>query len=291
MQSETSRVTKSQPQRCIGVSMPTWLGDLTHLEGYSHTIAVSDADELRRHFKIGGLSAFGRSTSAGMLERAKLFAYGTKPCLKCGGHISTADDDPEHGGCGFVPSKSSRCLEVSKRQAEILILLGIDTSSVPMAADVACPDCNCHGWVESPRSHATGQLTARPMGSSVKLEPTAAMMDLDLHTLAICARRLELADALFSLATAAITAFYEPGGCAGMLWHLTPSGKKMLRGNSNNLPPQAYFESVRAAQEQNRDPNKAAQFKAADDQSIDILEAACRAWNAVVTHEDRLTNG
>lgn len=270
---------------------PNWLGDLSHLDGYSPTISLDHADELKRHFRIGGLEAFAKSTASGMLERAKLFSAGTKPCVRCGGHISTGDNDPEHGGTGFIPSGSKRCKEVSERQMALLAVMGIDVKTIPISCDEACPDCNCRGWVVSPKQHADGPITARPMGSSVKHEPTAPMMDVDLHTLAICARRLELADVLFPRASMAITAYYESGGGAGMLWHLTPAGIKMLKGNSRGLPPQAYFDSIRAAQEQNRDKNKAVQFKAADDQSNDLIATASRAWNAVVAHESRLAYG
>lgn len=262
----------------------SWLGDISHLDGYSDVISTDDASDLRTHFRLGGLDSFSKSTSGGMLARAELFSCGTKPCVRCGGHISTGDGDIEHGGCGFIPSQDKARKEVSRKQAELMAMIDIDISTIPASADEVCPDCNCRGWVLA-GTRPTGPLTARPMGSSVKGEPMCPMADVNLQTMAICSRRLGLADSLFPLASPAITSYLEPGGCVGLLWHLVPAGKTMLRKNKNDATPQMFFASMRVAQDMNHNKNVAIQFLAADEQAAELLSVASRAWNAVVANE------
>ena len=266
-----------------------WLGDTSHLDGYSDVISSDDAEDLKRHFKLGGLDSFARSTAGGMLERAEMFSCGTKPCVRCGGHVSMRDGDIEYGGCGFIPSQEKTKQAASRKQAEMMKLMDIDVSTIPLAADEVCPDCNCKGWVAAGK-RPQGPLTARPTKSSVNAEPSCYMADVNLQTMAICSRRLTLADALFSLASIVITCYLEPGGCVGLLWHLTPAGKTMLRKNKNETTPQMFFASMRVAQDLNRDKNVAAQFLAADEQAAQLLAVASQAWNAVVVNEAEIAS-
>jgi hypothetical protein len=269
------------------MNLPTWLGDLSHLESYSPVIGSDHAAELRQHFRIGGIESFGRSTVAGMLQQAELYASSTRPCTRCGGHIWTGEEDPnpERGGCGFVPSGSKRNREVTQKQAEFLALLEIEVDSVPISADLPCPDCGCHGWVAAGR-HATEQLTARPTGSSVHGEPSAGGLDVDLQILAVCGRRLDRADCLLPITSAGLAAYLEPGGGILMaLWNLVPAGKTWLRQNKLDLPARQFFDAGRAAQEKNRDPKIDAVIKTCDAQARSLLDAMGCAWNAAVEFE------
>lgn len=264
---------------------PTWLGDISHLDEFDPTISSDHASELRQYFRIGGVEAFGKSTVAGMLKRAEVFSCGTKPCLRCGGHIPIDQDDPlpEKLGCGFVPSNSERNRLVTAKQAEFLALLDIEVAeSIPMAADMPCPACGCRGWVES-RRHPTGPITARPTGSSVKREPAADGMDIDLQILAICGRRLDRATALLPLALPTLAAQYEPGGGSLVaLWHLVPAGKTWLRKNKTGTTPLAFFLGAKIAQEKNRDPKVTKVIEACNEQANGLIRAAGMAWNAAI---------
>jgi hypothetical protein len=280
-----------------------FLGDLSHLDGFADTIDSDHATELRSYFRTGGTDKFSRSTASGMLDRAELYSAATRPCERCGGHVhkgtwvetdgagnqtEVTDPIPDQAGCGFVPSGSKRNKAVSQKNAELLALMGIETDQVPISADEVCPDCRCHGWVVC-GVHAVGPLTARPSMTAHHGEPVAPNMDIDLHIAAICGKRLERADVLFALASGALSSFYYPGSLGiGSLWHLTPAGKKMLKGNSTNTSPEQFFAARRVAQESNKDPNVSRQFAACDEQAKAIMSAACRAWNAVVAHEGRV---
>jgi hypothetical protein len=283
MQDQSTPETEEQPT----FSLPTWLGDVSHLEKYSPVICSDHADELRQNFRIGGIEAFGKSTAAGMLDRAELFSAGTRPCTRCGGHVWTGEEDsePERSGCGFVPSHSARNRAVTAKQAEFLALLDIEASTVPIMADLPCPDCECRGWVQTGR-HATGPLTARPTGSSKKGEPIAANMDIDLQILAVCGRRLERADCLLPIASISLAAQFEPGGGNLMAqWALVPAGKTWLRQNKTGIPPSQFFAAARISQEVNHDAKVDAVIRACDEQGRALLNASGCAWNAAVALE------
>jgi hypothetical protein len=289
MESTTSRGIDSPSKWAETGVLPDWIGDLSHLELFPSVIMADHATELRQYFRIGGIEAFGKSTVAGMLARAELFSSGTRPCLRCGGHIPLNDDDqtPERGGCGFVPSGSKRCREITQKQAEFLALLDIPTESIPLAADTPCPDCGCHGWVVTGR-HAAVPITARPTGSSVKREPSADGLDIDLQILAVCGRRLDRADLVLPVASTTLSGYLEPGSHGLLsLWALVPAGKTWLRQNRLGTQPTAYFAAARIAQEKNHDPKVDNVIRACDDQAAKLLRAAGCAWNAAVAVESK----
>lgn len=282
------------------ITMPDWLGDLTHLEAYPSTIMADHATELRQYFRIGGIDAFGKSTVAGMLDRAELYSSGTRPCERCGGYrnkgtrveedehgvkVEVTDPIPDRGGCGFIPSGSKRCRAISSKQAEFLAMLDLPVESLPLAADIPCPDCGCRGWVAAGR-HASGPLTARPTGSSVPHEPIAAGLDIDLQILAVCGRRIARADALMLGASAVLAGYLEPGSHRLLsLWALVPAGKTWLRQNKLGIQTTAFFMAARVTQEANHDPKVDAVMKACDEQASALWRAAGCAWNAAVAAE------
>jgi hypothetical protein len=268
------------------VVIPTWLGDLSHLEPYSSTVCSDHAEELRKYFRIGGIEAFGKSTSAGMLASAELYACGSRPCLRCGGRLASDDDvESERGGCGFVPSGSERNRAVSRKQAEFLALLDIACETIPVSGDTPCPECGCRGWVPA-RFHAESQITARPMGSSVDCESFSDGTDIDMQILGICSRRLERADCLLPICSTVLASQFEPGSSGVMgAWHLTPAGKTWLRKNTLGLQPAQFFAAARIAQESNHDAGIELVIQACDAQSLGLLDAAGRAWNASVHSE------
>lgn len=266
----------------------SWLGNVSHLDGYSGVICSDHAAELRQHFRMGGIEAFGRSTVAGALYRAELYASWTKPCVKCGGHVWEGPEDPipERVGCGFIPSKSKRNLAVTAKQREWLALLDLDgIAPPPVAADFPCPDCECRGWVPTGK-HATGPITARPTGTKSRQEPSIGSVDMDLQILAVCSRRLERADVLFRETSTVLAAYLEPdGGLPLSLWHLVPAGKTWLKQNKTALPPRHFFEAARIVQETNCDAKVRLVIKTCDEQAKAILEVAGKAWNAAVACE------
>lgn len=287
-ESEGEAVLRRAPYR-VRKKLPSWLGDLEHLEPYSAVICSDHADELRQHFRLGGIDAFGKSTFAGMLARAELYAGGTKPCLRCGGYIPLEPDDPrpEQAGCGFISSRSTRNKAVTAKQSEFLALLGIEVAASIPAADIECPDCGCHGWIQT-RAHATEAITARPTGSSVHHEPMAPSMDLNLQILAVCSRRLERADTLFPGASIVLAGHFEPGAHGLLsLWWLVPAGKTWLRQNSLGLQPSSFFLAQRVAQEKNKNQKVEKVMRSCDEQAAALLEAAGMAWNAALEVEQR----
>jgi len=131
--------------------------------------------------------------------------------------------------------------------------------------------------------HATGPLTARPTGSSVKREPAAETMDIDLQILAICGRRLDRACALLPVALPGLAAQFEPGGGnLAALWHLVPAGKTWLRQNKLGSTPLTFFLAAKIAQEKNKDPKVKKVIDACNAQACELIAAIGRAWNAAV---------
>jgi len=257
---------------------------LDALAKVSAVIRASDAEELRRYFRQGGLSVFNGSPTAALMARLSMFGHTARPCESCGG-------DPSRwvGGSGFVASKT-KPREVSARSRALLAALDIfvpDDGLLPPAEDTVCRPCEGRGWA-LPRfkTHSRAPLTARPTGSSKKGGGGSAI-DVNEADMALMGRvsgRLDkVRQAQGNLpAAATLESYYGPdGGTLGSLWHLTPSGKSMMRKNPNKLPPQQLWQNLRAEQSEKPTDGRAAQFKAADEQAEALYRATCTIWNEV----------
>jgi hypothetical protein len=258
-----------------------WLETIEHLEKFDSVIDRDDIAQLRLYFKLDGLSNFTKSPMGGMLERADMFSPIYKPCVYCGGHVSKGDGDLDIGGTGFLARTakwSSR-----KRDAYIGIASNLDDESDYDIVDGAdCLVCGTRGWRQTSRHKSKDDLTAQPRkDGGIHRSSSSMNVDVQVGTCAIVSSIIDRADVLFPLTTVALASIYGKNNCGTIgLWHITPSGKTLLRGNSRNLIPEAYFVEVRASNDGDRKKNIAAQLKSADEQATWLKDQACRAWNA-----------
>lgn len=257
---------------------------LDALAKVSAVIRASDAEELRRYFRQGGLSVFNGSPTASLMARMSMFAHTARPCVACGG-----DESRWTGGSGFVASKTNP-REVSAKQREILALLAIyvpEDGLLPPADDTVCRVCEGRGWA-LPRfkTHGRAPITARPTGSS-KRGGGGSAVDVNETDMALMGRvsgRLDkVRHAQGGLpAAATLERFYGPdGGTIQSLWEFTPSGKNMLKKNPHKLPPTQLWQNLRNEQAEKPTDGRAAQFKAADEQAEALYRATCTLWNEV----------
>lgn len=257
---------------------------LDALAKVSVVIRASDAEELRRYFRQGGLGVFNGSPTASLMARLSMFAHTARPCLACGG-----DEKRWSGGSGFV-SSTSKPREVSPQSRALLAALDIfvpDDGLLPPAEDTVCRPCEGRGWaLPKFKTHSRGMITARPTGSSKKGGGGSAV-DVNETDMALMGRVSGRLDKVRQVqgdmpATATLEAWYgADGGTLGSIWHLTPSGKSMQRKNPNRLPPQQLWQNLRNEQAEKPTDGRAAQFKAADEQAEQLYRATCMLWNEV----------
>jgi hypothetical protein len=252
--------------------------ELVSLALVSSVINANDAADLRWYFRSGGLGVFAQSPTAALMARLEMFGKTARPCERCGG-----DPVRWNGGSGFEASRPASA--PTERQQAYLRLLEIDIPDLlPPAGDRVCRDCEGRGWtLPRFRTHATGKLTAQPMGSSKKGGGGGVEVDAtDLARLGRISGRLSGVRGQQGPlpATAALEAYYSPdGGSLGALWHLVPAGKTMLRTNPQRLPPAQFFQNLRATQSEKPNEKRAAQFRAAEEQARELNDASCRLWN------------
>lgn len=237
------------------------------------------------YFRIGGIGAFSSSRTGALLARAELFSIIARPCERCGG-----DQVKWTGGSGFESSKKQKNPVLFKsltgRQKEQLALIEGAMPDLPAAVgDRLCGGCYGRGWALSQKvSHSRGELTARPMGSSVKAGGGQSVMaeDASLAKLGSVSKLLDRAQEIRPGAYGDLEAFHSPGSYKGTwtaLWHRTPAGKTMLHANGATLHHLLFFANERSDQESKPNDKRAAQFKAADEQSSERYRDACRACN------------
>lgn len=226
------------------------------------------AKELRGYMRGGGGARGEASTFGAQMDRVALYAHHAVPCDECEGR-------------GFVASKPDR-RPVSETQRMMLEWLDINCPDLPPMLDRICPECDGCGYYVRFRSASHGPLTARMTGSSVRSKlggsycPDAA----DL----IVGSRLTGVGNLHMASRHALEHYYAPNGNNWVaLWHLTPSGKTMLKGQKDaRLRHREAFANL--IDEQSRKPtaNRKFQFNAADEQARELLTLARRIWNYVV---------
>lgn len=257
---------------------------LDALAKVSAVIRASDAEELRRYFRQGGLAVFNGSPTAALMARLSMFGHTARPCLACGG-----DEMRWIGGSGFVASRP-KPRETTEKQRALLAALDIFVGAdglLPPAEDTVCRACEGRGWA-LPRfkTHGRGAITARPTGSSKKGGGGAAV-DVNETDMALMGRvsgRLDkVRHAQGDLpCAAALERFYGPdGGTMQALWELTPSGRNMLKKNPQRLPPAQLWQNLRNEQAEKPTDGRASQFRAADEQSEALYRQTCMLWNEV----------
>lgn len=234
-------------------------------------ISGTDADDLRWYFRDGLRRLEQPSNMQVQLDRLSLYFHRAKPCTACGGDIQR-----NTAGCGWVPSKS-KGRAPTEWERDLLGMLEL----LPPAADTLCKRCDGKGWVEGKRrNESRGELTARPTGSSMHGRGGADTGGSEsLARLGRVSRWLQAVTEHSYVARETLIAYYSPdGGDLGALWHLTPSGRKMLRDNPQGLPHQQLFANLRETQSQKPTEGRRAQFEAATEQSRELYRHACEVW-------------
>ncbi len=246
--------------------------------------------DLRFYFEHGVDRLESPSNMAAQLERAEFYFTHARPCLECGGTRAVFDDDgntitAELPGSGFVTSSAD-----FKMRRQVAKLVGAEFE---LPGDLTCPKCNGRGWVDGPKSNAHGPLTARPSGSSVQGSgvPDTGGNDSVARTGKLD-RQLAILRRQDHRLYAALASRFSPQGYErgiSSLWHLTPAGKMMLRGNGMGLPERQYFENLSDRLTREQDSKKSAklanQIEAANDQAERLEQEAIDAWQAALGAE------
>lgn len=250
-----------------------------------------EIEEIEWYFEHGVGRLERRANSVDLIEAAAFYAMAARPCRACGGKwLRIAADgtvlQEEVGGSGFVTSAKEW-----KEKAKLARILG---RPLDLPGDIECKKCEGRGWVKGGgmRRRRTppddqyqwidGRVTVNFTGSSVKgngVPNTGGSDSLAklgrLDRLMAKLRRNDPNDYWV------LDDRYSPSGREmklTSLWHRTPAGKTMLRGNSSGLSPRQYFENLSELQQKRPDPNRQLQFNAADRQAEALLEKAHDAW-------------
>jgi hypothetical protein len=257
-----------------------WLGDIEHLERFEPFIDRDSSSQLRDYFRFGGLASFERSPIAGMLATAEMFSSTLSPCIYCGGKRFPDEPSKDQGGTGFIGDTTKWTPQMFKRIFAAMKRMGIEHDELHSGID--CPVCKNNGWVTTGRIKSAGKdITARPTGSSKDRDDGETDVDVKLGTCAFVERILDKADVLFSLTTPVLASCFGPKnyGTIGA-WHLTPSGKTLLRRNAKNKEETVFFIELRADADGKNTKGLKGQLDAADAQAKEAIDAAYRAWNA-----------
>lgn len=257
---------------------------LDALAKVSAVIRSSDAEELRKYFRQGGLSVFNGSPTAALMARLSMFGQTARPCEACGGDVARWI-----GGSGFVPSRP-KPRETTEKQRALLAALDIfvpDDGLLPPAGDTVCRPCEGRGWaLPRYRTHGRAPVTARPTGSS-KTGGGGSAVDVKETDMALMGRvsgrldKVRIAQGEVP-AAAALERYYGPdGGTLASIWELTSSGKTMLRKNPAKLPPTQLWQNLRNEQAAKPTDGRRQQFEAADHQAESLYRASCTIWNEV----------
>lgn len=262
-----------------------WLSPIEHLERFDGVIDRDDIDQLRLYFRLDGMSSFTKSPLGGMLDNAMLYSPNYRPCVFCGGKRHGVNEDgtaigEDIGGRGFLVNVAKWSKDKRERY-EKRAKGKCDGESHPIVDNADCVVCGTRGWIRTSRFYSKSKLTAQPRADAGIHRETSLNVDVQIGTCAIVGSILDRADVLFPLSTAALASVYgrDNYGSIG-LWHLTPAGKTMLRGNSENMQPELYFANVRNKNHDQKSKNVTAQLELADEQSEWLIKTAKRSWNA-----------
>jgi hypothetical protein len=222
-----------------------------------------------------------RSSFGQMRELLERRSGGSKRCPDCKGHGWVASK--RHG---WVASKRLRALrrgQPNDKERALLGLLDIWSQRCEAPAfDRMCERCKGMGHVERATKHrARGPITARPTGSSVAERfPCSSPAEGDgLYALSRARRKVVMLASRNLHAVGVLACYFDPNGKDLVsLWHLTASGKTMLRANPQGLRPHEFFGNLRNAQQETPQPTRAKQFEAADTQAQELLDTAIKAW-------------
>jgi hypothetical protein len=257
-----------------------WLGDVEHLERFEPFIDRDSADQLRDYFRLGGLARFEKSPMANMLANAEMFSANVGPCIYCGGVRNAENPGSEVGGSGFLGDTSKWTPAMIKRVRGAANATG--KQDFLAAPGEPCPVCNGRGWVTRGRKQH-GEITARPSLTASHGAEHSSDIDVEIGTCALCERILDKADVLFPLATSVLASCFgsQKYGTLGV-WHLTPSGKTLLRRNERDKDPVLFFAGLRADNQEKKNKTMTAQLEAAEAQAKMAIDTAYRAWNAAL---------
>lgn len=259
-----------------------WLGDIEHLQRFEPFIEHDSVTQLRDYFRLGGMDKFDRSPLFNQLYQAEMFSSNIAPCVYCGGIRNDEDPGLDVGGLGFIMDLTAL---TPKMLARVKREIGRESASGLKITDgIDCPVCNHTGWVVTTgRKRAGEQITARPSKTASAGATHNNNVDVQWGTCALVDRILDKADTLFPMATQILASCFGPINYGTMgVWHITPSGKTLLRRNTEGKDELLFFVSLKAEDEAKQNKALSAQLKAADDQAKAAIDAAYQAWNAAL---------
>lgn len=273
MQIEAEAFTGPEP-----VSRVVWLPEV------SQHMPPEDARDLRWYLTRGGIAIFSASSFGKLLERAELFAGG-EPCAKCGGEPGTLN-----GGCGFVPSDADRHREQTEWEKLHLAMMGIELDDVPRPlADQVCGDCNGQGWRARFRTHARGELTARPTGSSKSSgSPGVNVADVSVMRLGRVSGRLDEVSRRSPESARVLVAYYSrEGDEMNAVVPLVPAGKTLLRRKKGSLDAIRWLANESEDAKKKQDFQRLALLTTAGEQAKEAYRSSVVTWNQVVASEGK----
>lgn len=261
--------------------MPSnWLGDVEHLDSFDATIDRDSASQLRDYFRLGGLARFERSPMGDMLSNADTFSANVAPCLYCGGVRDKENPGNDRGGIGFLGDTSTWTDKMHARIRKAAAALG--DMELKVESGCTCPVCRGKGWVTTGRI-ASGEITARPSLTASHGAERGGNTDVEIGTCAKVEAILDKADVLFQLTTSVLCCKFMDGALGSIaVWHLTPSGKTLLRRNAKDTEFVLFFMQLRGANSEQKNKTMAKQLTAADQQAKLLIEYAGKAWNAAI---------
>ncbi len=293
--SESAAATELTPE-------PPTIGDkmtgATEKDSPPRPIERHEIEQIEWYFEKGIGRLERHANSVDLMEAASFYALAARPCRACGGKWQRIAADgtvlqEEQGGTGFITS--------AKEWREKVKLARLLDCDLDLPGDAECKKCDGRGWVkgggmrrrrtppEDRYQWIDGRITVNFTGSSVHgngAPDTGGDDNLRklgrLDRLMAQLRRRDPED--YSV----LDDRYSPAGKEmklTALWHRTPAGKTMLRGNSMGLSPRQYFENLSQRQQKRPEANRKLQFDAADRQSEALLLKAQRAWVALLDAE------
>jgi len=231
-----------------------------------------------------GNTSVERSSYGPFMDQLLRTAGGSKACPDCGGH-------------GWVASKKyarARKEGMTDRQRDLLHLIEVFETRVALPAfDRMCLKCNGRGVIERDTKHRVGgKVTARCTGSSVspfRLHTNPVEGEW-LYSVSWAHRKVEALAMADPWAVHVLETFFcdSSDWCKCLesrdltaLWHATPAGKMLLRGNGTNLRRDEYWQNLKHEQVQKRSVKLERQFAACQEQAGEVWDKAVLSWSTL----------
>jgi hypothetical protein len=303
--------------RAVQASAPEQVSVARRMKADQHsaTLEANDVKELRHYSKQDPAFASSHSSFSAQLERAALLAVGSLNCTRCGGINGTKRDTP---GRGFLPMRERipyaeqlrryRVRECKKngwswrrspREVQALRGKGLDAYTwanicefyrdLPELNCRLCPECGGRGITSRMGKQRKQALTARPTGGSRRGASGGSSAEVGedaLHRRGRVDRRLARVRTACPAVAGILDTYYAPGNeTLRSLWRYTATGRELLGQGLSGLGDRAKIANILDHQHRHRDQGRQRVIDNADAEARELLDLACRTWNAVIAED------